>query len=262
MMLIDSHCHLDFAVFDDDREELLAACRRDKIMGFVVPGVMAKRWPALVELVDNSEGMFGALGLHPLFMSQHQPDDIDQLKSTLSEWHAVAVGEIGLDFYHTQGDQTAQMVLFESQLHIAKAFKLPVILHVRKAHDRTLAILRQIRPAGGIVHAFSGSEQQAKQYIALGFCLGVGGAVTYDRATRLRRTLSALPLSSLVLESDAPDMLPAGVARGERNSPLGLLPVVDLLSDLHQCSTDEIAGQTTKNVLAVLGLPLNRENRA
>ena len=262
MMLIDSHCHLDFAVFDGAREGVLAACRREKITHFIVPGVTADRWLALIELVDNNEGMYGALGLHPLFMSQHQPDDIDQLKSTLGEWHAVAVGEIGLDFYHGQGDQIAQITLFESQLHVAKAFKLPVILHVRKAHDQTLAILRRIPPAGGIVHAFSGSEQQARQYIALGFCLGVGGAVTYERATRLRRTLSALPLTSLVLESDAPDMLPAGVARGERNSPLGLLPVVDLLSDLYQCSTDEIAGQTTKNVVLVLGLPLNRENRA
>lgn len=262
MMLIDSHCHLDFAAFDGDREGVLAACRREKITHFIVPGVTADRWLALIELVDNNEGMYGALGLHPLFMSQHQPGDIDQLKSSLSDWHAVAVGEIGLDFYHAQGDQTAQITLFESQLYIAKAFKLPVILHVRKAHDQTLAVLRRIRPVGGIVHAFSGSEQQARQYIALGFCLGVGGAVTYDRATRLRRILSALPLPSLVLESDAPDMLPAGVARGGRNSPLGLLPVVELLSDLHQCSTDEIAEQTTKNVASVLGLSLNRENRA
>ncbi len=261
-MLIDSHCHLDFAIFDGDREALLAACRRGKITGFVVPGVTADRWAALIELVDNSEGMFGALGLHPLFMSQHRPDDIDQLMSALGEWHAVAVGEIGLDFYHDRSNQTAQVTLFEAQLHIAQTFKLPVILHVRKAHDQALAILRRIRPAGGVVHAFSGSEQQAKQYIALGFCLGVGGAMTYDRATRLRHTLSVLPLSSLVLESDAPDMLPAGVARGERNSPLCLLTVAELLSDLHQCSIDEVAGQTTKNVVSVLGLPLDRGNRA
>ncbi len=258
MTLIDSHCHWDFSIFDGDREGLLAACRREKITRFVVPGVMADRWPALIELVDNHEGMFGALGLHPLFMSQHRPDDIDQLTSALSDWHAVAVGEIGLDFYHGRDNQGPQVALFELQLRIARQFQLPVILHVRKAHDQTLAILRKIRPEGGIVHAFSGSEQQARQYIALGFYLGVGGAVTYDRAARLRRTLSALPLTSLVLESDAPDMLPAGVARGGRNSPLGLLPVVDLLSDLHQCSTDEIAEQTTKNVVSVLGLPLNR----
>ncbi len=256
MKLIDSHCHLDFTVFDDDREALLARCRQQKISGFVVPGVNAERWPALIDLVDKTEGMYGALGLHPLFMSQHRAEDLAQLRSSLDCWNAVAVGEIGLDFYHGKGGATEQIRLFESQLSIAKAFCLPVILHVRKAHDQVLALLRRVRPEGGIVHAFSGSEQQALQYIALGFSLGVGGAVTYERATRLRRTLSRLPLTALVLESDSPDMLPAGAVRGGRNTPLCLPSVATVLSELHQCSLAHIALQTTNNVALFLKLPL------
>ncbi len=257
MELIDSHCHLDFKVFDHDREELLARCRQQKITSFVVPGVNAEGWPALIGLVDKTEGMHGALGLHPLFMSQHCTGDLAQLKSSLDCWSAVAVGEIGLDFYHAKGDAAEQSRLFESQLLIAREFRLPVILHVRKAHDQVLALLRRVRPEGGIVHAFSGSEQQAQQYIALGFSLGVGGAVTYERARRLRRILSRLPLTALVLESDSPDMLPAGAVRGGRNTPLCLLSVAAVLSELHQCSVAHIAHQTTNNVVSLLKLPLD-----
>ncbi len=260
MGLIDSHCHLDFTVFENDREALLARCRRQQITGFVVPGVNAEGWPALIDLVDNTEGMYGALGLHPLFMSQHRTEDLARLRSLLGGWRAVAVGEIGLDFYHGKGRAAEQVTLFESQLLMAKEFHLPVMLHVRKAHDHVLARLRRIRPDGGIVHAFSGSEQQALQYIELGFSLGVGGAVTYERARRLRRILSQLPLTSLVLESDSPDMLPAGTRRGERNTPLCLLSVVKVLSELFQCSVAHIAYQTTKNVASLLKLPLDSKS--
>lgn len=253
MVFIDSHCHLDFPAFDKDRSQLLTACRQQHLTGFVVPGVTAAAWPRLMSLVDETPGMHGALGLHPMFMMQHQTADLLSLERHLSSWPAVAIGEIGLDFYRSHQDQAQQIALFEAQLHLAKSSDLPVILHVRKAHDQVLAALRRIRIRGGIVHAFSGSEQQAHQYIDLGFAVGVGGAITYSRAKRLRRTLSSLPLHALTLESDAPDMLPADWGN-ERNTPLSILSVAAVLADIFQVSIEEIAHQTSKNVREVLRL--------
>jgi len=253
MVFIDSHCHLDFPAFDADRSQLLAACHKQHVTRFVVPGVTAERWPNLMSLVDETPGMYGALGLHPMFMAQHQTLDLLTLEQSLSAWSAVAVGEIGLDFYSQGQGQAQQIALFEAQLYLAKSFRLPVILHVRKAHDQVLRALRRIGVRGGLVHAFSGSEQQAHQYIALGFVVGVGGAITYSRAKRLRRTLSSLPLQALVLESDAPDMMPANWG-SERNTPLSLLSVATVLADLFQVSVEDIAQQTSDNVQRILDL--------
>ena len=247
MRLIDSHCHLDFGDFDRDREALLARCYRQGIDRFVVPGVTAETWPRLMALVGSLPGVYGALGMHPMFLEQHQNEHLILLRQLLGEWPAVAVGEIGLDFYHGKQDAVRQCELFEAQLEIAKQFQLPVILHVRKAHDQTLAILRRTEVCGGVVHAFSGSLQQAKQYQQLGFLLGVGGAITHSRATRLRRTLAELPLELLVLESDAPDMLPAG-ATEKRNTSLVLCPVASILAELHGCDIEQIAEVSSSNM--------------
>jgi len=248
--MIDSHCHLDFSDFDHDREALLQCCHQQGIEQFIVPGVTAEGWAALMALVEGHVGLFGALGLHPMFLAQHRDADLERLRHLLTEWPAIAVGEIGLDFYHGEQQAARQCELFEAQLKIAKAFQLPVILHVRKAHDRVLAALRRIGGFGGIVHAFAGSLQQAQQYQQLGFLLGVGGAVTYPRANRLRRTLAELPLEALVLESDAPDMRPA-MAKEHRNTPLVLSDVVTVLSELHQCSRTLILQKSTASLEAM-----------
>lgn len=245
--MIDSHCHLDFIDFDDDRTELLERCRKRGIDRFIVPGVTFEGWPRLMEVVDRMPGLYGALGLHPMFMAHHDVSHLEQLSCFLDKWHAIAVGEIGLDFYNGEQEAKAQCELFEAQLRVAKARELPVILHVRKAHDRALSILRRVGGCGGIVHAFAGSVQQAKQYQQLGFLLGVGGAVTYPRASRLCTNLSKLPLELLVLESDAPDMLPA-TATESRNTPLVLTEVAEKLAVLHGCSVSDIVRYSTSNL--------------
>jgi len=253
MELIDSHCHLDVAAFDADRQAVLARARDNAVAGIVVPGIQASGWQALVALCHGETGLYPALGMHPVFLEQHQPADLQLLESQLAAQHVVAIGEIGLDFYVDGLDHERQQQLFESQLAIAAAANLPVLLHVRKAHDQVLATLRRIRVRGGICHAFNGSLQQASQYRDLGFRLGFGGMLTFERSTRLRKLARALPLDAMVLETDAPDMT-VSQHRGERNSPEYLPYCLAALADARNEDPEEVARVTTANARAVLSL--------
>ena len=254
MRIIDSHCHLDFPAFDRDREAVLAACRQAGLEGIVVPGVMAASWDRLLDVTTaHADLLLPALGLHPMFLDKHEEGDLDRLRQYIVRHRPYAVGEIGLDYYLRDPDRSRQAFFFEAQLEIAGQSGLPVILHVRKAHDEVLGILRGCRVPGGIVHAFNGSLQQARQYMELGFKLGFGGAVTYPRAKRLRRLAQQLPLHAIVLETDAPDMAPAA-HRGCRNSPAYLPEVLDTLTVLRRESRAVIAEQTRRNTHRVFGL--------
>ncbi len=254
MPLIDTHCHLDVAAFDDDRDKVLNRARQAGVSRIVVPGIAAAGWERLLTLCANEAGLHPALGLHPLFLDQHRADDLQALETAITRHAPVAVGEIGLDFYLPTMDRERQTTLFEAQLRIATESGLPVLLHVRKAHDETLKRLRECRPPrGGICHAFNGSLQQARQYIALGFKLGFGGMLTYDRSHKLRRLARELPLESIVLESDAPDMPPAS-HHGQRNSPEYLPEVLQALARLRAEDTGTIAAQTTANAANLLKL--------
>ena len=188
-----------------------------------------------------------------MFMPHHQDNDPALLIDYIDAYHPIAVGEIGLDFYLSNHDKLIQIALFEKQLKVAATFNLPVILHVRKAHDQVILLLRKYSIKGGIVHSFNGSEQQAKDYIKLGFLLGVGGAISYSRATRLRNMFSKLPLSTLVLETDAPDM-PLQDQKGKRNSPEFIPHILDILVELRPESASAIAQTTTANVRALLSI--------
>jgi len=255
MQLIDTHCHLDRDAFSKDRIEIIDHCRKLKINKIVVPAIEKSNWLQLLMFCETQKGLYPALGLHPMFLGVHKKS---HLKS-LAEWIAdhrkqvVAVGEIGLDYYDTQLDRKRQQTLFEAQLEIAQQYELPVILHVRKAHDRVLKTLKRIPVNGGIVHAYSGSEQQAERYIDMGFKLGFGGTVTYEKSTRIRHIAANLPLDSIVLETDAPDMVVSS-HRGERNSPEYLVEVLAALTELRSESSKTIAAKTTKNALDVLAL--------
>ena len=252
--IIDSHCHLDFPAFDRDRDAVLDACRRAGIELVVVPGVKAASWDRLLEVTGAHDAMMiPALGLHPMFLDSHGDDDLDRLRRYIARHRPYAVGEVGLDYHLRDLDRGRQCFFFEAQLEIAGQSGLPVILHVRKAHDEVLGFLRRARVPGGIVHAFNGSLQQAGQYLDLGFKLGFGGAVTYPRAKRLRRLAQQLPLHAIVLETDAPDMAPAS-RRGRRNSPACLPEVLDTLTGLRRESRVVIAEQTRRNTHRVFGL--------
>jgi len=253
MRLIDTHCHLDVDDFDADRSAILERCRAAGIARIIVPAIHAAGWGKLLELCHQETALYPALGLHPVFIDSHRDVDLMVLEEKLAVEDPLAVGEIGLDYFLTELDPQRQQEIFEAQLDIAREARLPVILHVRKAHDQVLAALRRIRVPGGIAHAFNGSLQQAQQYLDLGFKLGFGGTLTYERSTKIRQLAHDLPLEAIVLETDAPDMV-ISQHRGERNSPEYLPEILAALVEIRQEDAASLAEQTTLNACKVLGI--------
>ena len=253
-MLIDTHCHLDFAVFGPDPAPVIARARAQGVDRMVVPAITANNFERVLELCRSDSKLHPALGLHPCFSHVFE-HDLARLDAALraAKGIVVAVGEIGLDFRPGQADAQEQERLLDAQLRLAKAHELPVLLHVVKAHDQVLKLLRRHNlPCGGIVHAFSGSEQQAHEYAKLGFKLGFGGALTYPRARKLRRLAAELPLEWLLLETDAPDMpLDGGPVP---NEPAQLRAVAECLAALRQTSLSEVAAATSTHACALLQL--------
>jgi TatD DNase family protein len=251
--IIDTHCHLDIEQFDADREEVLVRARKNGVTDLVIPAVTADRWDGLLALCMGDPGLHPALGLHPVYLEQHGENDLEKLPDAIAASRPVAIGEIGLDFALRDLDRKRQVDLLERQLDIAEAFALPVILHVRKAHDDIIRLLKKRSLPGGTVHAFNGSIQQAETYIAMGFKLGFGGMLTFERSNKLRRLAKALPASALVLETDAPDLTVAS-HQGERNSPEYLPEVLTALADVREESREEVAASTSANAREVFNL--------
>lgn len=253
MDLIDTHCHLDVQEFDQDRYQVLTAARHIGVRGIVVPAIQAAGWEHLLAFCATDKDLHPALGLHPLYLGQHRPEQIGRLERLIGTQRPVAVGEIGLDYAVRELDREHQQALFEAQLAVAAAAHLPVLLHVRKAHDQVLATLRHIQVRGGIAHAFNGSIQQAHQYLDLGFKLGFGGMLTFERSRKLRTLARDLPAHALVLETDAPDLTVAS-HRGERNSPAYLPECLAALAQVRDEDPILVAQYTTQNAREVLGL--------
>jgi len=253
MELVDTHCHLDLPAFDADRRAVLERSRASGVNAIVLPGVESAGWDHLRKCCAADASLYPALGLHPVYLEQHSAADLKTLENQLAEHRPVAVGEIGLDYYLKDLDRVRQQALLEAQLAMARAADLPVILHVRKAHDQMLSILKRIGVRGGIAHAFNGSLQQAGEYAGLGFKLGFGGMLTFERSSKLRALAAALPLESIVLETDAPDMTVAQ-HRGERNSPEYLPFCLAALAGVRDADPQVIARQTTANAREVLRL--------
>ena len=253
-MLIDTHVHLDAAEFDVDRAAVIAAAQAAGVVCMVVPAVAADGFAAVSDCCARYPVCVPAWGIHPLYVGAAAEADLDRLADRLAVAPAVAVGEIGLDFFREPFDAGRQEFFFLQQLRLARRFDLPVILHVRQAVDRVLKCLRQVPVRGGIAHAFNGSQQQAGQFMALGFRLGFGGAFTFPRATRLRALAQALPLEALVLETDAPDMAPVWGHPG-RNTPAQLPRIAAELAGLRGISVEEVIAVTGAQARAVLSLP-------
>ncbi|MFC4621678.1 TatD family hydrolase [Comamonas nitrativorans] len=270
---IDTHCHLDAPEFAADGLAVRETARAAGVGHCVLVAVQRSNWRVVRDLA-HATGDSYALGIHPLFTPQAQEGDIAALRAMLVQWrddpHLVAVGEIGLDFFvpalTTPSARARQQWFYAQQVQLARELGLPVIVHVRQSSDALLKVLRATPVAGGIAHAFNGSWQQAQAFIGLGFKLGFGGAMTYERALRLRDLARRLPLDSLVLETDAPDMLPqwlyrtaaeraAGQPQG-RNSSLELPRIAQALADLRGIRAQTLAEATGANARQVLqGLP-------
>ncbi len=256
VMLIDAHCHLDFSDFDADREAVFARAKNVDVEHFVVPGTMSSRWQNVLALGKRDDVSIG-LGLHPYFIEAHREADIEALERALDENDGViAVGECGIDArFDDTWDQ--QWHFFNAQLRLAKTRKLPVIIHCVQANDQVAKRLRQLKlPAGGLIHAFSGSPEQAQAFIDLGFVVGLGGAVTYPRAKRLHRAVRSLPDDGFVLETDSPDMPLCG-QQGERNEPANVAKVCRQVARLREQSEEAIAAASTQTAARLFSLPLD-----
>ena len=251
-MFIDTHCHLDAAEFGDSQAEIVRAAEAVGVNRLVIPSVACSNFDAVRRLCEQYPGCAPAYGIHPMYTDDATPQDIEVLREYLERHRAVAVGEIGLDFFIDHYDHERQEYFFVEQLKLARDFDLPVLLHIRRAQDTILKHLRQIKVRGGIAHAFSGSRQQADEFIKLGFKLGFGGAMTYTRAARLRELAATLPLDSLVLETDAPDIPPDFLERGSPNEPKYLPRIAQTLAELRGMPLEQIAQATTANTLALL----------
>ncbi|OPG74347.1 hydrolase TatD [Pseudomonas ogarae] len=251
MELIDTHTHLDFPDFDADRPALLAESRALGVRQMVILGVYRDNWQRVWDLVQSDPDLHAALGLHPVYLDQHQPDDVVLLREWLSRLaghrQLCAVGEIGLDYYIPTLDRERQQALFEAQLQLAVEFELPALIHVRRSHADVIATLKRMElKRAGIIHAFAGSFEEAREYIKLGFKLGLGGAATWPQALRMHRVLAKLPLDAVVLETDSPDMAPA-MFPGQRNSPAHLPAICEALAGIMAISPERLAEASTAN---------------
>lgn len=238
-MLVDTHCHLDAAEFAADRDAVHAAALAAGVGRIVVPAVTVDNCQAVKRTCQRYPGCRPAYGIHPLSVGQTAPEDLARLRRLLQQERPLAVGEIGLDFYVPDADIDRQEFFYLEQLKLAREFDLPVLLHVRRAVDAILKGLRRIRVRGGIAHAFNGSRQQADELIKLGFKLGFGGTLTYPGSQRIRRLAAELPLTAIVLETDAPDIPPAWLAGG-RNSPDQLPRMAQELASLRGIAATEL----------------------
>jgi len=244
--LVDTHAHLDDASFDSDRQAMYERAAAAGVRRWIVPAIDRGNWETIERLARDRDGIFPAYGLHPLFIDRHRDEHLAELPDWLDGHGAVAVGEIGLDWYVEGLDPERQRDVFIRQLGIAKEHDLPVIVHARRAFEEVIHTLRRIGGLRGVVHSFSGSEEQARQLFDLGFHIGIGGPVTYDRAHRIRRVVATMPPEWLVLETDAPDQ-PCMHRRGRRNEPAFMTDVVDTVAVLRGISREEVAEVTTRN---------------
>ncbi|HDN2510838.1 TPA: TatD family hydrolase [Providencia rettgeri] len=253
---IDTHCHFDFPPFSDALSESLHLAQQSGVEQIVIPTVSLDNFARVWQLAQQYPQLHAAMGFHPLYISQYQDAHFDVLVDYLQQKNknCVAVGEIGLDLYMPNPQFERQQQLLIAQLKLAKQFDLPVILHSRKTHDPLAAILRRIDvPARGVVHGFSGSLSQAQAFVKLGYYIGVGGTITYERANKTRYVMSQLPLTSLLFETDAPDM-PVSGFQGEPNRPERLEWVFRSFCELRHESPEEIAQQLYNNSLSLFNL--------
>lgn len=252
MTLFDSHAHLDVAEFDTDRDAMFERARKADVQAFLVPAIDAAHWPGLAALQASQPGVHAAYGIHPLYLD----GDVDAALEALPGWVAAhptaAIGECGLDYYVEGIDGPLQERVFRRQLEIAREFDLPVIVHARRAVEAVIGAVRAVGGLRGIVHSYPGSHEQAEQLHGLGFLIGIGGPVTYERANRLRRLVARAPLEWMVLETDSPDQ-PGAAHRGQRNEPMHLREVLRCVAALRGEDESTIAERTTANMHALLG---------
>ena len=248
--LIDAHCHFDAEVFDDDRAQVLESAIANGISDIVIPGTERCYWDRIKNLCLQDHRLHACYGLHPYWVDRHQSEDIDALQTYIETNRPVAIGECGLDFRKqllTETDsKTRQLTFFEAQLELAKEHHLPVVIHSVRATEAVIQSIQKFKGLRGMIHSYSGSLEQARQLIDLGFYISLGGSVTYENASKLRKVAQNIPLSSMLLETDAPDQ-PDQQHSGQRNEPAFIVGTLAEIARLRQESMEDIAKQTSAN---------------
>ncbi|MDH3629848.1 MAG: TatD family hydrolase [Gammaproteobacteria bacterium] len=246
MKLIDSHCHLDDDRFDERRQQVIAQAAAANVTRMVIPATTANRWEKVKQVCEGHDGLYPAYGLHPMFIEQHQVNHLRELDEWLEREQPIAVGECGIDFFDSRVDEKWQLQLFREQLQLANNHHLPLIVHVRKAMDEVISLLRKQAQFGGVVHSFSGSQQQAQQLHDIGFKLGIAATLSFERAQKLRKVVAAMPDDALLIESDAPDQ-PGANHRGQLNEPGFIVEHLQTMAELRNTTTEDLAATLNQN---------------
>ncbi len=258
MQLIDSHCHIDFDVFDSDRDQVLARAAKAGVKRLVNPSTGMENSRRVFELAKRYANIYAAVGVHPYDAPQVDKDSLAELKALSADPKVVAIGEIGLDYYRDRAPRSEQIRAFEAQLSLAKSLNLPVIIHQREAAVDTMAILRQWAGQGehpGLaLHAFSGNEAMVAEAASLGFFMGIGGPITFKNAKNYPHIVAKIPLKRLLVETDAPFLSPHPF-RGKRNEPARVALVAQKLAQLFNLDIDELAEQVCRNTEILFHLP-------
>ena len=262
MKFTDSHCHLDFDEFSQQRNTLINQCADNNIHQIIVPSIHPKNWDKVLTLANSLYpnslspnigcNIYPCLGIHPWFLEGLNQQDLTALSVIVesNKDKVIAIGEAGIDggIIKKEDNLAQQIEFFRHQLQLAKQHKLPIIVHHRQSHQHIVPLIKQANlSAGGVIHAFSGSYQQAKEYVDLGFKLGIGGTITYPRARKTINAIKRLPVSCLVLETDAPSM-PLFGQQGKENSPLALLDVFNALTEIRDETPEALATQLEENI--------------
>lgn len=253
---IDTHCHFDFSPFSGNESDSIELAYAQGVRHIIVPTISAERFQRVLALANLHPMLFAAVGLHPLYIAQHIEQDIERLSDVLASKpnRLVAVGEIGLDLFMDNPQLERQLAILRTQLTLAKHHDLPVILHSRRSHDQLARELRAVNLSrGGVVHGFSGSLSQAQAFIKLGYYIGVGGTITYERAHKTRQVIAELPLSALLLETDAPDM-PLSGYQGQPNRPERVRKVFEVLCELRAEPAAVVAETIWQNTCRLFGI--------
>ena len=252
--MVDSHCHL-FKEYYDDIDSIIKLAKENHINKYITDGVDGKTNEEVVEVVNKYPEVYGTLGIHPENVDSYQEKDLKFIVDNLNNKKIIAIGEIGLDYYYTKDNKDKQIVLFEKQLSLAEKYQMPVIIHSREATLDTLNILKKYH-VKGIIHSFSGSLETAREYMKMGYLLGVNGVITFKNA-KIKEVIKEIPLDYLVLETDSPYLTPEPF-RGKQNSPMHIKDIATFVATLKNISLDELETTTNNNLVKLFNI--NVEN--
>ena len=249
-MFTDSHCHI-YKEYYDNIDEILNTAKNSNVTRYINNGCNSETNKEIINLVNKYDNMYGALGIHPESVEEYKSEDLKYIEDNISNKKIIAIGEIGLDYYYTKENKNEQIKLFEKQLLLAQKYNMPVIIHSREATLDTLNILKKYK-LKGIIHSFSGSLEIAKEYIKMGYLIGVNGVITFKNAN-IKNVIKELPLDSLVLETDAPYLSPEPY-RGKQNNPSHIIDIAKFVCELKSITLEELSRITNNNIKMIFNI--------